>query len=58
MRARKHAKTFASAKASKARAILYRKISKRRNLAARQLLQLQVRFAEHDAWLTHLKNFL
>ena len=58
MRTRKHAKAFVAAEAAKVRAALYRKITKRKNRAVRQVLQLHVRFAEHDEWLAHLKNFL
>lgn len=59
MRAKKHAKEFASAKARKLRLALYSQIRrKRKNRAVQQMLQLHVRFGEHVGWLSHLKKLV
>lgn len=59
MRARQHAKEFASSKARKVRLSLYSQIKKKRKgRAVQQALQLQVRFGEHVGWLNHLKTLL
>lgn len=58
MRTKEQAKDFVSANSRKIRAALYRRISRRKNLSVRQMLQLQVRFGQHQEWLKHLGKLL